>query len=85
MAGGLGVILLQAFEGGLEGFQDLGAAPFLPIRLVLVQAQDIAPATLAITDEQGPAQFHAAQIILDLGDRGDIGGVAGKDPGSPHG
>ena len=35
-----------------------------------------------IADEQAAAEPPGAQIVLDAGDRGDVGGVAGQHPGA---
>jgi site-specific DNA recombinase len=47
-AGGLGVVPVQARQLGLEDLEDLGSVPALPVRLLLVQAQNVAPAALAL-------------------------------------
>ncbi len=53
-ASGLGVVTIQARQLGLEDLENLRTVPALPIRLLLVQAQNVAPADARLRQARPP-------------------------------
>src|SRR3954452_3109814 len=68
-AGGLGVVRLRARQLGLEDPEDRGPPPPLPLRLPLVQAQDVAPAALALAEHPllGPQAGRDVGVTARVG------------------
>jgi hypothetical protein len=84
LAGALGMIGLQRRELGLEGLEQLGTAPLLPLGFFAIKAENVATSALAIPEnhllgaqirgDRGVAARVGQDLVPDLLDPANRGG-----------